>query len=287
MALRFYNTLTQKVEEFAPLDGNEVRMYTCGPTVYNYAHIGNLRTFTFEDILRRWLIARGYQMNHVMNITDVEDKIIRNALAQGKTIAEYTEQYTRAFFDDMATMRLQRPERIAKATEHIHEMVEAVQTLEQKGFTYSSEGSVYFRISKFPGYGKLSHNDFSGIRAGARVDVDEYDKADARDFVLWKAKKDNEPSWNETIGDGRPGWHIECSVMAMKYLGDTLDIHAGGVDLIFPHHENEIARQHLYAARHRRDGLFSRSPSIPAGLGALPQKAQLLARRSEGRRDLN
>ena len=242
MALRFYNTLTQKVEEFAPLNGNQVRMYTCGPTVYNYAHIGNLRTFTFEDILRRWLIARGYQMNHVMNITDVEDKIIRNALAQGKTIAEYTEQYTRAFFDDMATMRLQRPERIAKATEHIHEMVEAVQTLEQKGFTYSSEGSVYFRISKFPGYGKLSHNDFSGIRAGARVDVDEYDKADARDFVLWKAKKDNEPSWNETIGDGRPGWHIECSVMAMKYLGDTLDIHAGGVDLIFPHHENEIAQ---------------------------------------------
>ena len=242
MSLRFYNTLTQKVEEFAPLNGNEVRMYTCGPTVYNYAHIGNLRTFTFEDILRRWLIARGYKMNHVMNITDVEDKIIRNALAQGKTINEYTEQYTRAFFDDMATMRLQRPERIAKATEHIHDMVAAVQTLDRKGFTYTSEGSVYFRIAKFPGYGKLSHNDFSGIRAGARVDVDEYDKADARDFVLWKAKKDGEPSWNEPIGDGRPGWHIECSVMAMKYLGETLDIHAGGVDLIFPHHENEIAQ---------------------------------------------
>lgn len=242
MALRFYNTLTQQVEEFVPLHGNEVRMYTCGPTVYNFAHIGNLRTFTFEDVLRRWLAARGYQLNHVMNITDVEDKIIRNAMAQGKSIYEYTEKYTEAFLEDMATLRLQRPEKIVKATDHIQEMVDAVDALAEKGFTYTSEGSVYYRIANFDGYGKLSHNDFSGIRAGARVDIDEYDKSDARDFVLWKAKKDGEPSWPASCGDGRPGWHIECSVMAMKYLGETLDIHAGGVDLIFPHHENEIAQ---------------------------------------------
>jgi cysteinyl-tRNA synthetase len=249
MALRFYNTLTQQVEDFVPLHGNEVRMYTCGPTVYNYAHIGNLRTFTFEDVLRRWLIARGYRLNHVMNITDVEDKIIRSALAQGKSIADYTETYTKAFLDDAASLRLQRPERLVKATEHIAEMVDAVEQLQQKGFTYTSEGSVYYRIATFPEYGKLSHNDFSGIRAGARVDVDEYDKADARDFVLWKAKKNGEPSWNTRVGDGRPGWHIECSVMAMKYLGETLDIHAGGVDLIFPHHENEIAQSEAITGR--------------------------------------
>jgi cysteinyl-tRNA synthetase len=242
MALRFYNTLTQQVEEFQPLHENQVRMYTCGPTVYNYVHIGNLRTFTFQDILRRWLQARGYTMNHVMNITDVEDKIIRNSMAQGKSLEEYTSVYTQAFLDDTATLRLQRPERYAKATEHIPEMVSAIEALRDKGFTYESEGSTYYRIASFPTYGRLSHNDFSGIRAGARVDVDEYDKADARDFVLWKARKDAEPSWNVTVGDGRPGWHIECSVMAMKYLGETLDIHAGGVDLVFPHHENEIAQ---------------------------------------------
>jgi cysteinyl-tRNA synthetase len=242
MALRFYNTLTQQVEEFAPLHNNEVRMYTCGPTVYNYVHIGNLRTFTFQDILRRWLRARGYRLNHVMNITDVEDKIIRNALAQGKSIQEYTAVYTKAFFEDAAVLRLEKPERIAYATAEIPDMVAAIEKLAEKSYTYCSDGSVYFRISKFPEYGKLSHADFTGMQAGARVDVDEYDKADARDFVLWKAKKDGEPSWPAPFGEGRPGWHIECSVMAMKYLGETLDIHAGGVDLIFPHHENEIAQ---------------------------------------------
>ncbi len=194
MALRFYNTLTQRVEDFAPLHDNEVRMYTCGPTVYNYAHIGNLRTFTFEDILRRWLAARGYKLNHVMNITDVEDKIIRNATAQGKTIFEYTQTYTKAFFEDMDTLRLQRPERIVKATDHIGEMADAISTLTSKGFTYESDGSVYYRIARFPEYGKLSHTHFEGNVAGARVDVDEYEKADARDFVLWKAKKEGEPS---------------------------------------------------------------------------------------------
>ena len=242
MGLRFYNTLTQQVQDFAPIDGKTVRMYTCGPTVYNYVHIGNLRTFTFQDILRRWLLARGYALHHVMNITDVEDKIIRSSMQAGKTIQEYTAVYEKAFLDDSASLRLQRPEQLARATEHIPEMAEAIATLTEKGYTYSSEGSIYYKISKFADYGKLSHLDVSGIRAGARVDVDEYEKDDARDFVLWKAKKGDEPSWDTPIGDGRPGWHIECSVMAMKYLGETLDIHAGGVDLAFPHHENEIAQ---------------------------------------------
>ncbi len=174
MALRFYNTLTQQVEPFQPLEGNTVRMYTCGPTVYNYAHIGNLRTFTFEDILRRWLLYRGYQMDHVMNITDVDDKIIRNAAAEGKTLADYTAKYTEAFLEDTAALRLQRPERMVKATEHIPEMVGAIEKLAERGFTYESDGSIYYRISKFPGYGKLSHNDFTGIRAGARVDVERF-----------------------------------------------------------------------------------------------------------------
>jgi cysteinyl-tRNA synthetase len=242
MALRFYNTLTQQLEPFTPLSGNVVRMYTCGPTVYNFVHIGNLRTFTFQDILRRWLHARGYQLDHVMNITDIEDKIIRDAKAAGKSITEFTEVFTKAFLEDTATLRLERPERIVPATHHIPDMVEAVEKLTACGHTYVSDGSVYYRISTFPGYGKLSHNDFSGIRAGARVDVDEYDKDDARDFVLWKAAKDGEPAWDTLLGKGRPGWHIECSAMAMKYLGDTLDIHTGGVDLTFPHHENEIAQ---------------------------------------------
>jgi cysteinyl-tRNA synthetase len=242
MALRFYNTLSQQVEEFKPLEDNIVRMYTCGPTVYDYAHIGNFRTFTFYDLLRRWLRARGYRLDHVMNITDVEDKIIRNALAQQKSLADYTATYEKAFLEDCDTLRLEHPERLARATEHIPEMAAAIEKLSEKDFTYRSDGSVYFSIAKFPEYGRLSHNDFSGMRAGARVDVDTYDKADARDFVLWKAPKDGEPSWDTPIGPGRPGWHIECSVMAIRYLGETLDIHAGGVDLIFPHHENEIAQ---------------------------------------------
>lgn len=231
------------------MDGKTVRMYTCGPTVYNYVHIGNLRTFTFQDILRRWLRARGYTLNHVMNITDVEDKIIRGAMQQGKTLHEYTEPYEKAFLEDTDALRLERPERLVRATEHIPEMVAAIEKLEQKGYTYQSDGSVYYKISKFADYGKLSHLDVSGIRAGARVDVDEYDKADARDFVLWKAKRDSEPSWDAPMGAGRPGWHIECSVMAMKYLGDTLDIHAGGIDLTFPHHENEIAQSEALSGK--------------------------------------
>jgi len=242
MAIRFYNTLSQRLEEFIPQDGKTVRMYTCGPTVYHYVHIGNLRTFTFQDLLRRWLRYRGFTLQHVMNITDVEDKIIRASMQQGKTIAEYTSVYEQAFLEDMDRLRMQRPEHMVRATEHIPEMVRAIETLAEKGFTYTSEESIYYRIGKFPGYGKLSHFDFSGQRAGARVDVDEYDKDDARDFVLWKARKDGEPHWDSSLGPGRPGWHIECSVMAMKYLGETLDIHTGGIDLTFPHHENEIAQ---------------------------------------------
>jgi cysteinyl-tRNA synthetase len=242
MALRFYNTLSQQVEEFAPARDNTVRMYTCGPTVYDFAHIGNFRTFTFVDLLRKCLRANGFQLDHVMNITDVDDKIIRNAVAQHKSLEEYTATYTKAFLEDCDTLRLERPERLVPATAHIADMVSAIERLTAGNHTYTSDGSTYFRIATFPGYGKLSHNDFSGNLAGARVDVDEYEKADARDFALWKAPKEGEPAWQTAIGPGRPGWHIECSVMAIKYLGDTLDLHAGGVDLIFPHHENEIAQ---------------------------------------------
>jgi cysteinyl-tRNA synthetase len=242
MPLRFYNTLTQQVSEFVPQRGDTVRMYTCGPTVYDYAHIGNFRTFTFVDVLRRWLRASGFALDHVMNITDVDDKIIRNAVAQQKSLEQYTAHYKQAFRDDCARLRLETPEHLTPATEHIGEMAKAIERLSASGHTYQSDGSIYFRIASFPEYGKLSHNDFSGIRAGARVDVDEYEKADARDFALWKAPKEGEVFWRERIGPGRPGWHIECSVMAIEYLGETLDIHAGGVDLIFPHHENEIAQ---------------------------------------------
>jgi cysteinyl-tRNA synthetase len=242
MPLRLHNTLTQQLEDFAPARDNIVRMYTCGPTVYDFAHIGNFRTFTFIDLLRKWLQISGFKLDHVMNITDVDDKIIRNASAQGKSLSEYTAIYTQAFLDDCLKLRLEEPEHRAPATKHIDDMVHAIEELGAGHHTYRSDGSVYFRIATFPGYGKLSHSDFSGNLAGARVDVDSYDKADARDFALWKAPKEGEPCWESSLGPGRPGWHIECSVMAIKYLGETLDIHAGGVDLIFPHHENEIAQ---------------------------------------------
>ncbi|MDX2268922.1 MAG: cysteine--tRNA ligase [Bryobacter sp.] len=242
MGLRLFNTLHLAVEEFQPADGKTVRMYSCGPTVYNYAHIGNLRTFTFNDTLRRWLAYRGYTLMHVMNITDVEDKIIRKSMELGVPMQEYTRKYEQFFLEDMQTMRLQKPEQIVRATEHIPEMLDLVKRLDEKGMTYHSEGSIYFRIANFPGYGKLSHSDFSGMQAGARVDVDEYDKENARDFVLWKERKGEEPYWDSNYGKGRPGWHLECSAMAMKYLGETLDIHTGGIDLAFPHHENEIAQ---------------------------------------------
>ena len=224
-----------------PLHAGEVRMYTCGPTVYNFAHIGNFRTFVFQDILRRFLRSRGLAVIQVMNFTDVDDRIIANAAAEGLDIRSYTEKYIEAFLADRRVLSLEMPEFVLRATDHIPDMVQLIERLTAKGFTYVSDGSTYFRISKFPDYGKLTRINVAGIQAGARVDVDQYDKADARDFALWKAPKPGEFFWETPIGPGRPGWHIECAAMAMKYLGETLDIHTGGVDLAFPHHENEIA----------------------------------------------
>jgi cysteinyl-tRNA synthetase len=240
--IRFHNTLGGKIEAFTPQKGDGVRMYTCGPTVYDYAHIGNYRTFVFQDILRRFLKLRGYKMNHVMNLTDVDDRIIANAAAAGVSIREFTEKYAQAFFDDCKTLSIEAPERWIRATDHIDDMVKLIQRLQEKTYTYPSEGSIYYRIAKFPHYGRLSNIDLTGIQAGARVDVDRYEKESARDFALWKAPKPGEHFWETPIGKGRPGWHIECSAMAMKYLGETLDIHTGGIDLAFPHHENEIAQ---------------------------------------------
>src|SRR5713226_7309646 len=242
MALRLYNTLSGKVEEFHPLQNNEVRMYACGPTVYDYGHIGNFRTFVAVDILRRFLRQSGYQVRHVMNITDVDDKIIRNAARDGVNVKQYTAKYEKAFLEDSALIGIEQPT-VVKATEHIAKMAEFVSKLVEKGLAYrTDDGSYYFRIAKFPEYGKLSKKDFGGMQDGARVDVDEYDKDSARDFALWKAPKPGETSWESAIGPGRPGWHLECSVMSMQALGETFDLHAGGEDLIFPHHENEIAQ---------------------------------------------
>ena len=242
MPLQLFNTLTNKLETFTPAAGNAVRIYSCGPTVYNFVHIGNLRTFTFQDVLRRYLRHCGYTLLHVMNVTDVEDKIIRDAGAAGLSLKDFTAQYAEAFFEDCAALRLEKPDRITKATEHIDDMIALIKRLEENGHTYQSEGSVYFRIASFATYGKLSKLKAEGIQAGARVDQDEYEKDDARDFALWKAAKHGEPYWDSPFGPGRPGWHIECSAMSMRYLGETFDIHTGGEDLIFPHHENEIAQ---------------------------------------------
>jgi cysteinyl-tRNA synthetase len=242
--LKLYNTLTNRVEEFQPLKPEEVRMYVCGPTVYDYAHIGNFRTFLFADLLRRYIKYKGYRLHHVMNITDVDDKIIARAVEQKKTLREFTDQYIRYFFEDYDALGAERPEEVLRATDHIPEMVELIKQLGAKGHTYESEGSIYFRIASFEKYGQLSNMDFEGTVAGAseRIDADEYDKDNVRDFVLWKAAKPGEPFWETELGPGRPGWHIECSAMSMKALGETFDIHVGGVDLIFPHHENEIAQ---------------------------------------------
>jgi len=239
--VRFHNTLSGQTEPFVPLVPGEVRTYTCGPTVYDFAHIGNFRTFVFQDVLRRYLKSKGYRVIQVMNLTDVDDRIIQKAAAAGVSIREYTDKYIQAFLDDRRALNLELPEHLARATEHIDEMVKLIQQLTEKGFTYTSEGSTYYRISKFPSYGKLSKIDVAGMQDGARVDNDRYDKDNARDFALWKAPKPGEHFWETPIGPGRPGWHIECAAMALKFLGDTLDIHSGGVDLTFPHHENEIA----------------------------------------------
>ena len=241
-SLRLHNTMSGQTETFTPLVAGQVRMYTCGPTVHDYAHIGNFRSFLFEDLLRRVLIQNEYQVTQVMNLTDVEDRIIKKAADKEITIDEFTEPYIEAFFEDLDTLRIERAEHYPRATRHIFEMVSLIEVLNEKGHTYVSDGSTYFRIATFPRYGRLAHLDVSGLKAGARVDVDDYGKDDPRDFVLWKARKPGEESWDTPLGAGRPGWHIECSAMSMKYLGESFDIHTGGVDNIFPHHENEIAQ---------------------------------------------
>ena len=246
-SMQLYNTLTRRIEPFAPADGTTVRMYTCGPTVYNPAHLGNFRTFLFEDLLRRVLRLHGWKLAHVMNLTDVDDKIIARAVAQGKTISEITEPVTEIFHRDREWLRIESAEEYPKATDHIPEMIALIERLMERGLAYQAEdGSIYFAIARFPGYGKLSRLDTRQIRAGARVAADDYNKEDVRDFALWKAAKPEDEqtgaAWPSPWGRGRPGWHLECSAMAKRYLGDTLDLHAGGVDLIFPHHEDEIAQ---------------------------------------------
>src|SRR6266403_2300767 len=243
--LRFHNTLTDRVEEFHPLREGEVRFYYCGPTVWDYGHIGNFRSAIAADIVRRYLKFKGYKITHVMNITDVEDRIIAKSQEAGLSIDDYTAKYIEALWEDFDALGCERPEIVPRATRHIPEMVALIEKLLETNHAYSSDGSIYYRIASFPEYGKLSKINFAGNIAGAseRIDTDKYEKEDARDFALWKAPaKEDEPSWETSIGRGRPGWHIECSAMSMKYLGETFDLHLGGIDLVFPHHENEIAQ---------------------------------------------
>jgi cysteinyl-tRNA synthetase len=246
MALRFFNTLTRTLEDFAPLETGVVRMYTCGPTVYGFAHIGNFRTFMFEDLLRRYLKYRGYRLIHVMNLTDVDDKTIRDSKAEGTPLAEYTARYKKAFFEDLDVLYIERAEHYPEATTHIPEMVVLIKKLLGKGIAYRSGNDIYFSIAKFPDYGKLAHMDLESLQAGAsqRTASDEYEKEQVSDFALWKGwdETDGDVFWETEIGKGRPGWHIECSAMSTKYLGEHFDIHTGGVDNMFPHHENEIAQ---------------------------------------------
>ena len=243
--LRLFNTMTRKKEIFRPLRDKEVRIYSCGPTVYDYAHIGNFRAYIFADLLRRYLKYKGYRVKHVMNITDVDDKIIKRVNEQKVSLKEYTAKYIKAFFEDLRALNIEKFEYYPRATEHIDDMVRLIKILLKKGYAYKAEdGSIYFSISKFKDYGKLSGIKFKKIKAKPRIRHDEYSKEDISDFALWKAytKEDGEVYWETELGKGRPGWHIECSAMSMKYLGETIDIHTGGVDLIFPHHENEIAQ---------------------------------------------
>jgi cysteinyl-tRNA synthetase len=244
LTFKIFNTLTRKKEIFRPLKNREVRMYTCGPTVYDYAHIGNFRTYVWQDLLRRWLKFKGFKVKQVMNLTDVDDKTIKGSRAEGIPLQKFTEKYTKFFLEDAKALNIEMPEVLTPATKHIKEMVELVKKLLEKGYAYKAEDGIYFDISKFKDYGKLSKLKISELKAGARVRVDSYDKEQAQDFALWKFwdPEDGEVFWETEIGKGRPGWHLECSVMSMKYLGKSFDIHTGGVDLIFPHHENEIAQ---------------------------------------------
>ncbi len=247
-----YNTLTKNKEEFIPQTKNKVKIYVCGPTVYDYAHIGNLRTYINTDFLRRWLRYSGYKIEEVMNITDIDDKTIKKSLEEKTPIKNVTQKYEKLFLEDLKKLNIEIPEKMPHATDNevIERMIDIVQKLLDNGIAYKSDdGSVYLSVKRIKGYGKLSGVDLTGIKEGARVSQDEYDKENAQDFVLWKAYKEGEPGWDTPFGKGRPGWHIECSAMSTKYLGDTLDIHAGGVDLIFPHHENEIAQSESYTGK--------------------------------------
>ncbi len=247
--IQFFNTLSRKLEPLKSITPREIKLYTCGPTVYDYAHIGNFRAYIFEDLLKRFLVFMDYKVIHVMNITDVDDKTIKGANAEGVKLQEYTKKYTDAFFEDIKILNITEADHYPQATEHIPDMVKMIQGLIQKGYAYKKDGSVYFSIAKFPDYGKLSRMDLKELRPGQRIESDEYEKESAQDFALWKNKKEGEPFWETEIGPGRPGWHIECSVMSSKYLGETFDIHCGGVDNIFPHHENEIAQSEAYSGK--------------------------------------
>ncbi len=245
MALKFLDTRKRELVEFAPLEPGHVRMYTCGPTIYNFAHIGNLRTFLFEDLLRRYLKWRGFKVTQIMNLTDIDDKIIKGCREKKVSLKEFTEPFKTAFFEDLDSLRFERAEKYPAATDHVPEMVTLVQKMMEHGHAYKAEdGSIYFSIASFPKYGELSHMDLDSLKSGARVASDEYEKDSVSDFALWKAwdENDGDVFWETPLGRGRPGWHLECSAMAMKYLGETFDIHTGGVDNIFPHHENEIAQ---------------------------------------------
>ncbi len=247
--IQFFNTLTGKIEPFKSILPGEVRLYTCGPTVYDYGHIGNFRAYIFEDLLKRFLIFMGYKVIHVMNITDVDDKTIRGANVQGVKLQEYTKKYIDAFFEDIKTLNIAMADHYPRATDHVPEMVEMVKGLLKKAYAYEKDGSIYFSIAKFPNYGRLSKIKLNELKPGQRIESDEYEKENAHDFTLWKHRKEGEPFWETEIGQGRPGWHIECSAMSSKYLGQTFDIHCGGVDNIFPHHENEIAQSEAYSGK--------------------------------------
>ena len=247
--IKFFNTFPGKIEPFQPLNPGEIKLYTCGPTVYDYAHIGNFRAYMFEDLLKRFLQFMGFKVTHVMNLTDVEDKIIKGAQAENTTLDQYTEKYIRAFFKDIEILNISPADYYPRATAHIPEMVQIIKSLQAKGFAYEKDGSYYFDISKFPDYGKLAKINVEDLKSGQRVDRDEYEKESVHDFALWKKNKEGEPFWDTELGKGRPGWHIECSAMSSKYLGETFDIHCGGVDNIFPHHENEIAQSEAHTGK--------------------------------------
>ena len=244
--IRFYNTLSGRVEEFKPVRSGQVGLYTCGPTVYDYPHIGNYRAYIFEDLLKRFLLLSGFKVTHVMNITDIDDKTIKGAKALGVSLQDYTKKYIEAFFEDIKVLRILPADYYPRATEHIEDMVKMVKGLLVKGYAYPKDGSVYFSLAKFPDYGKLSKINKDELKAGVRVESDEYEKESVYDFVLWKKARPDEPSWETEFGAGRPGWHLECSAMSTRYLGPTFDIHCGGIDNIFPHHENEIAQSEAY-----------------------------------------